>query len=140
MKTRKTASDALTASTLLEDKETILAEGADAFLRKPFREEELFDAIARFGQVDFVYEENPEACTGTVEIKTKAAREAFQGLPETISERLRSVIMRGAISEAESLCAELEEHDAALAALLKQRTREYRLNELQSLWMESEST
>jgi CheY-like chemotaxis protein len=48
---------ALTASALEEDKAVILSEGCDDYLRKPFREEDLFDAIARHLGVLYVYEE-----------------------------------------------------------------------------------
>jgi signal transduction histidine kinase/CheY-like chemotaxis protein len=48
---------ALTASALEEDKAVILSEGCDDYLRKPFREEDLFDAIARHLGVAYVYEE-----------------------------------------------------------------------------------
>jgi signal transduction histidine kinase/CheY-like chemotaxis protein len=48
---------ALTASALEEDKAVILSEGCDDYLRKPFREEDLFDAIARHLGVRYLYEE-----------------------------------------------------------------------------------
>ncbi len=47
---------ALTASALEEDRAVILSEGCDDYLRKPFREEELFDAVARHLGVRYVYE------------------------------------------------------------------------------------
>jgi CheY-like chemotaxis protein len=48
---------ALTASALEEDRQVILSEGCDDYVRKPFREEELFDALARHLGVRFVYQE-----------------------------------------------------------------------------------
>jgi CheY-like chemotaxis protein len=48
---------ALTASALEEDKAVILSEGCDDYLRKPFREEDLFDAIVRHLGVVYIYEE-----------------------------------------------------------------------------------
>ncbi len=47
---------ALTASALEEDKAVILSEGCDDYLRKPFREAELFEAAARHLGVRYVYE------------------------------------------------------------------------------------
>lgn len=47
---------ALTASALEEDRHVILSEGCDAFIRKPFREEELFEAMAKHLGVRFKYE------------------------------------------------------------------------------------
>jgi len=48
---------ALTASALEEDRTLTLSEGCDGYLRKPFREADLFDALSRRLGVRFVYEE-----------------------------------------------------------------------------------
>jgi signal transduction histidine kinase/DNA-binding response OmpR family regulator len=47
---------ALTASSFVEEREQILADGCDDFIRKPYREEEIFDALARHLGVCFIYE------------------------------------------------------------------------------------
>jgi CheY-like chemotaxis protein len=48
---------ALTASALEEDRAIMLSEGCDDYMRKPFREADLFDALARHLGVRFVYQE-----------------------------------------------------------------------------------
>ncbi len=48
---------ALTASALEEDRQIILSEGCDDYLRKPFRENVLFDALTRHLGVRFVTQE-----------------------------------------------------------------------------------
>lgn len=48
---------ALTASTLEEEKAVVLAAGCDDFVRKPFREEVIFEKMAQFSGVNYVYEE-----------------------------------------------------------------------------------
>ena len=48
---------ALTASAFEEDREKILATGCDDFMRKPFREDELFDLLAKHLGVRYIYEE-----------------------------------------------------------------------------------
>ena len=48
---------ALTASAFEEDREKILAAGCDDFMRKPFREEGIFDLLAKHLGVRYVYEE-----------------------------------------------------------------------------------
>lgn len=47
---------ALTASSFVEEREQILAEGCNDFIRKPYREEEIFEALARHLRVRFTYE------------------------------------------------------------------------------------
>ena len=48
---------AITASVLEEQQEEILASGCDDLVRKPFREHEIFEAMARLLDVEYVYEE-----------------------------------------------------------------------------------
>jgi len=48
---------AVTASALEEDREVILAEGCDDYIRKPFREEEIFRVLSEFLGVRFTYED-----------------------------------------------------------------------------------
>jgi two-component system sensor histidine kinase/response regulator len=48
---------ALTASAFEEQREMILAEGCDDFVRKPFREKEIFDMLTKHLGLRFVYEE-----------------------------------------------------------------------------------
>jgi two-component system sensor histidine kinase/response regulator len=56
---------ALTASALEEDRAVILSEGCDDYIRKPFREEELFATVARHLGARYVYEATtPEAAAG----------------------------------------------------------------------------
>jgi hypothetical protein len=53
---------ALTASVLDEERDHILAEGCNDFLRKPFRELDLYDAMAKHLGIRFIYKEDlPEA-------------------------------------------------------------------------------
>jgi CheY-like chemotaxis protein len=68
---------ALTASALEEDKAVILSEGCDGYLRKPFREEQLFDAIAQHLGVRFDHEAHPAAVTSrtAVDVEEASARE-----------------------------------------------------------------
>jgi two-component system sensor histidine kinase ChiS len=54
---------ALTASALEEDREVIISEGCDDYVRKPFREDELFETLSKHLGVTFVYEDltSPES-------------------------------------------------------------------------------
>jgi len=55
---------AVTASALEEDREIILSEGCDGYIRKPFREEELLEALSKHLGVQFVYEDVQRAGAG----------------------------------------------------------------------------
>jgi signal transduction histidine kinase/CheY-like chemotaxis protein/streptogramin lyase len=48
---------AVTASALEEDRDIILSEGCDGYIRKPFREQEIFDAMEKHLGIQFIYED-----------------------------------------------------------------------------------
>jgi signal transduction histidine kinase/CheY-like chemotaxis protein len=52
---------ALTAHALEEERREILAAGCDDFLRKPYRDSEIFDALERHLHVRFLYADRPPA-------------------------------------------------------------------------------
>lgn len=56
---------ALTASTFEEERAIVLSAGCDDFVRKPFREEVLFDKMAQYLGVRYVYAENTESAIQT---------------------------------------------------------------------------
>ena len=60
---RETAVIALTASAFEEDRAMILAAGSDDFVRKPFREQELLNTIARHLGIEYVYEKGDKVKT-----------------------------------------------------------------------------
>lgn len=51
---------AITASAFSEERVAVLAAGCNDFIRKPFQELEIFDAINQYLGVEFIYEEEPE--------------------------------------------------------------------------------
>jgi CheY-like chemotaxis protein len=56
-KGQETTVVALTASAFEEERQMILSSGCDDFVRKPFREAEIFDTLSKHLDVRFVYEE-----------------------------------------------------------------------------------
>jgi PAS domain S-box-containing protein len=54
---------ALTATAFEEDRERILLEGCEDFVRKPFRQDEIYDMLAKHLGVRFIYEEQAPPAT-----------------------------------------------------------------------------
>lgn len=129
---------ALTASTLQEEREAVLALGANAFLRKPFREEDLLEAIRIHAHIPFVYGDEmrePNPMPGEM-LSVAQARAALGGLPPALAAQLHSIVMRGAINESRNIVEEIQEYDPHLADLVRQRADGYVLDELHALWEE----
>jgi signal transduction histidine kinase/FixJ family two-component response regulator len=68
---------ALTASTLEEEKAVVLSAGCDDFVRKPFREEIIFDKMAQYIGVSYLYEELITAKSTECEAIEKLPAEAL---------------------------------------------------------------
>ena len=102
---------ALTASTFEEERAIVLSAGCDDFVRKPFREAVLFDKIAEYLGVSYVYVEETESETIKVDFILEPA--ALEVMP---SEWLMQL---------QQAAADLDEE--ALAELLKQISNEHSL-------------
>jgi response regulator of citrate/malate metabolism len=131
---------ALTASTLQEERRTVLALGANAFLRKPFREEDLLEAIRVHAHVSYTYGDDmsePSPLGGEM-LSIAQARAALGGLPPGLASRLHSIVMRGAINESRTIVEDIQNYDPHLADLVRQRAEGYVLDELHALWEEEQ--
>ncbi len=71
---------ALTASAFEEQRSVVLSAGCDDFVRKPFREEEVFEVMAKHLGVRFVYEET-EPVSGQSTSQAVLTPGALSGLP-----------------------------------------------------------
>jgi len=79
LKGQATAVIALTASILEEERAVILSAGCDDFVRKPFREAVIFDKMAQYLGVSYIYEESSSPLQ---EVKTSASlQESLATMP-----------------------------------------------------------
>jgi PAS domain S-box-containing protein len=104
---------ALTATAFEEDREQILLEGCDDFVRKPFRDEQIYDMLAAHLGVRFVYEEEPPGpAPAALSVGALAA------LPASWLANLRGATTRADLSAILDLIDGIRERDAALAEAL----------------------
>lgn len=121
---------ALTASALEEDRQVILSEGCDDYVRKPFREGELFDLLARHLGVQFVYEDDAAAAEIKVEPNGGSAPESerltrMAGLPSEPVTKLEQATLLGDVTAIETSIDQIKQHDAVLAAALATWARDF---------------
>lgn len=115
---------ALTASALEEDRQVILSEGCDDYVRKPFREAELFDVLARHLGVSFVYADEAAATPETNGYQSGGSTPESErltrmtGLPPESVTKLEQATLLGDVTSIEANINQIKQHDAVLAAAL----------------------
>jgi signal transduction histidine kinase/CheY-like chemotaxis protein len=127
-----TAIVALTASALEEDRKVILSEGCDDYIRKPFREQDLLEALEKHLGTRFVYEatqaeerQAPGVAPAGGAVLTTGAAGAWgaavgrrAALPPATLEGLRHAVHLGAIDSILAAIGQVRALDAELADLL----------------------
>jgi signal transduction histidine kinase/DNA-binding NarL/FixJ family response regulator len=119
---------ALTASALEEDRVIILSEGCDAYIRKPFREEEIFGALEKHLGVRFLHEEIElesliEHALGSGKrlpgIRTRSELlQSLEGLPAKWVTELEQATILGDLGSLEAVIYKIRGKDIALANVL----------------------
>ncbi|MEO1006734.1 MAG: ATP-binding protein, partial [Cyanobacteria bacterium J06638_38] len=104
---------ALTASTFEEERAIVLSAGCDDFVRKPFREQVLFDKMAEYLAVEYIYEQNSESKVFQLAAHDLLEPAALQIMPPEW------------LTQVESAAAELDQE--ALSQLLSQIPDEHPL-------------
>lgn len=109
---------ALTAQALEEEREPILAAGCDDFVRKPFREEELFELMAKHLGVKYLYErDQTEEERSRPEPEVTAAQLAV--LPGELRRELHDALLRLDMVRTMEVIERISERDALLGTALR---------------------
>ncbi len=125
---------ALTASVLEEDRLKVLDSGCDDFIRKPFRESEIFEMMAEHLGLKYVYEEEGrgvEAAASPVVFR-ELAPEDLSCLPPELLAKLREAASLGEIDALKSLMEEVEKYDKNLSATMRDMIRDFRIGPIVS--------
>lgn len=93
---------ALTASSFVEEREEILADGCNDFIRKPYREEEIFDALTRHLGVRFIYQD-------TITPKISGAPLDLLGLSSEWLSQLEEATLKADAEEIRELARQLRD-------------------------------
>ena len=105
---------ALTASSFEEDRQDLIALGCNDFLRKPFRENVMFELLHQYLGVEFVYEdEAPPSMIGLLD------KQSLSTLPVELRRRLRDALEQLESDAIEAVVAEIRVLDAVLAQHLE---------------------
>jgi CheY-like chemotaxis protein len=119
IKGQATAIIALTASVLEEERAVILSAGCDAFMRKPFREADIFDAMHKHIGVRYIYEDRGQANLLAIKEGDRTMTAAdFVKLPESLVADLKLAILNADIDLIDSLIEQIRLKDAVTAGAI----------------------
>ncbi|MBD2554537.1 response regulator [Limnothrix sp. FACHB-708] len=136
---------ALTASAFQEDEEEVLATGFDGFVRKPFREQTILDAIAHHLQVRYLYanlstgleSEISSSFSGRSPVAspelTDRVSQKLRNLPEPWRKQMLKAAQEADFFELEYLIHKLPPEEALVIAQLNRILHDYDYDQLQSL-------
>lgn len=112
---------ALTASSYEEDRAEVLAIGCDDFLRKPFREADIFVVLEQHLGVEFVYEQQPELPAAPPPALDQPEMTAgLTPILDQLRARLEKAALSGHMDEIETTIEQIHPYQPALAAQLEQ--------------------
>jgi CheY-like chemotaxis protein len=109
---------ALTAHALEEERKAIMSAGCDDCVRKPFREQEIFDALTRHLRLRFVYENarDPQAVPEPAGFTLRP--EQLDVLPAELVRDLRQAVIELDTGRTQALIAQVTARDPALGRAL----------------------
>ena len=140
---RQTVIIALTASTFEERKGEIIAAGCDDFVRKPFQEQILFDKMACYLGVRYIYQELPRLPVGGLgrylvsEKPDSFFRELLAQMPQSWVQELYEAANDVDEELAMEIVDRIWESHPTLAHALKNLLTDYRLDKIMDLTQSS---
>jgi signal transduction histidine kinase/DNA-binding response OmpR family regulator len=125
---------ALTASAFEEQRAEILAGGCDDFIRKPFREHEIFDALHRHLDVRFIYETvTPPAPEAATSVSPEELRADVEKLPAAWATDLYQATVALDINQILALIEAVRPQAPHLADTLAQWAHDFEYEKLMAL-------
>jgi len=127
---------ALTASAFEEDRLEMLNKGCDDFVRKPFRNAEIFDKIAQHLGVRYIYKAPDSAKGGE---PSKADTQAcltpsvLAALPSTVLTRLKQAAVETDMLQVINIISEIRPHDSGLADALEKLADDFEYSKIATL-------
>lgn len=132
---------ALTASAFKEDRQAVLAAGCDDFVRRPFRESEIFSMMGKHLGVDFIYETVEAASLDNKsagKLSTEALMSEILVLPEEIRHDLKAAIELCDMEHMDRLIAVISADHTVLAEELKELIDTFQYDRILKILAESQ--
>ncbi len=125
---------ALTASAFEHERGTILEQGANDFVTKPFREDTIFEKLAEYLGVRYRYEEAAPVVESASDVDDDAElAKRLASLPPELVRELYDALAGGDRKASSRIAERVAATDERLAATLQARIRAYELDEVMTV-------
>ncbi|MDM8529686.1 two-component regulator propeller domain-containing protein [Anaerolineales bacterium HSG25] len=124
---------ALTASTLEEERAVVLDAGCDDFMRKPFRDTDIFEAMHKHIGVGFIYEEPSDLSDSTDVVGDVLTPTVLATLPQELLGMLKDAAELGDMELAEDVISQIQSHNPALATALDEEMNNFEYDKILDL-------
>jgi len=121
---RATPVIALTASAFEDTKERVMATGVDAYVRKPFRMEEICEVLGKHLGLRYVFAGETALAPDPLEAKPLTS-ESLASLPQEMVVAMRQAVAEGNMARLTELIAQVEKIDSATAHALQALADQY---------------
>ncbi len=122
---------AITAQALEEDRLKIMQGGCDDFIRKPYRDKEIFDALTKHLGLRFVYEEKPVAASEKPELEL--IPELLKKVPSELLQKLHQAVIELNPEPIQELTNEIAYYDQAVGGALQRLANRFDYDRLLQL-------
>jgi len=131
-----TAVIALTASVLEEEKAIVLSAGCDDFLRKPFKEQVIFEALTKHLGVQYIYEmlgDDKLINDDSKVVLSYTDREILKGMPEEWRLQLSEAAIEGDSNRVAKLIQLIPNKNSNAIQILEKFARQFEFDEIVEL-------
>jgi len=132
-KGQATAIIALTASSLEEERAVILSSGCDDFVRKPFREADIFETISKHLGVRYIYDEPTELLSKKAGKHKALTTSVLAILPTELLANLKEAATCLDMDKVERIIEEIRTHNSTIADGLATLSSEFKYDEILNL-------
>ena len=130
IKGQATAVIALTASTLEEERAVILSAGCDDFVRKPFREVDIFETIQKHLGLSYIYDAPTNSLQKQVNDPNALTASALATVPLELLTHLKQAATRIDMDKIDTLIDEIRCHHAFLGERLAILAADFKYDEI----------
>lgn len=127
---------ALTASVFREQRQHILDSGCNDIVNKPYRNHEIFDAMAKQIGVRYLYEQKETTYEAPISMSESELNRAVEGLAQEIRHELIEAAQRGDQERFEEALLHPKFKNSALSAALKQLSDDFQYDKVLALLIE----